>query len=274
MPSSAAVLEQLTEIIVQVVGCEPEEVVPSAKLRQDLGVDSLTVVEIAEALGLVFGVYISDDNVNNMRTVGDAVKSVVNHDSAIKGPAQPASVVAMSGQPHSEQPLSDAEVELRKRNAWRFAGWFAVIGIGLGAVLGLGGTALFKATGIDDVTMPAPPTPSATVTTTPPTTAPPTTEPSEEQEPEPTLTSTNTSVSPGEKIRLTGAFPELGGGADLQVQVKDEGGPWDDFPVTTKTAEGGEFTTVIYTTRTGERQFRMFHEETNKATPSVTISIG
>lgn len=273
MPTSAAVLEQLTAIIVQVVGCEPEAVVPSARLHEDLEVDSLTIVEIAEALGLVFGIYIRDEDVNSMRTVGDAVDAVVDHDPSAKGPAHPTMAAAFTRGPHQEHQWSAAEVERRKRIAWRFAGWFVAVGIGLGAVLGFGGAALFNAT-IDDVVMPAPPTPTTTATTIAPTTKPTATSPSEEQKPEPTLSAANTSVSPGERIPLTGAFPELGSGATLQVQVKDADGPWDDFPVTTKTTGDGEFTLVIYTTRTGERQFRLFHEESNKPTPSVTINIG
>lgn len=274
MPTPNAVLEQLTEIIVQVVGCEPDEVVPSAHLRRDLGVDSLTVVEIAEALGFDFGVYIPDEAVNGMRTVGDAINAVVHHDSAVRAPTVAGAAVAMTGRPRNEPKWSEDEIERRKRIAWKFAGWFAVAGIALGAVLGLGGTALLNATGIDDVSAPAQPTPTETVTTTPPTTPPTTASPSEEQEPEPTLEAASNSVSPGERIRLSGNFPGLDDGAELQVQVKDTGGPWDDFPVTTRTSGDGDFTTVIYTTRTGERQFRLLHVESDKPTPVVTINIG
>lgn len=275
MPSSAAVHEQLTLIIVQVVGCEPEAVVPAARLNRDLGVDSLSIVEIVEALGQAFDIYIPDHTVNVMVTVQDAINAVVHHDPDAKGPASgPSYAAALSSSRRDARPLPSDEIERRKRAAWKFAGWFAVVGLALGAVLGLGGAALINATGLKDVSIPAPPKPSATATTTKPTPEPAATTASATEDPKPTLTTANTDISPGEKLRLSGAFPELDKGATLQVQVKDKGGAWDDFPVTTKTGDGGEYTTVIYTTRTGERQIRMLHKDTDTATPAITINVG
>lgn len=279
MPSSAAVLERLTPIIVQVVGCEPDAVVPSARLKQDLGVDSLSIVEIVEQLGLTFDLYIPDDAVNGMVTVKDTVNAVVNHDPAITGPVHPAvSVAAARSNPHTTttRRLSDDEVQRRKQTAWKFAWAFVGVGLVLGLVFGLGGAALVDASGLKGVTVPDGPTPSATATATPtPTPSPTPTETSSSAEPEPSIVAASTSIAPGEKLRLTGAFPALGKGASLQVQVKDKGSAWDDFPVTTKTKDdSGKFVTVIFTTRTGERQFRLLNKSTDKATPAVTVTIG
>lgn len=275
MPSSAAVHEQLTRIIVQVVGCEPQAVVPASRLNKDLGVDSLSIVEIVEALGQTFDIYISDDTVNEMVTVQDAINAVVHHDRGGNGPASaaPFAASALLTSRREARPLPAGEIERRKRAAWKFAGWFAVVGLAIGAVLGLGGAALINATGMKDVSITAPPAPSSTATSTKPTSTP-SASPSATAEPEPTLTTETTDIAPGEKLRLTGAFPELGKGATLQVQVKDAGGVWDDFPVTTKTSDDGEYATLIYTTRTGERQVRMLHEATDTATPAITITIG
>lgn len=275
MPSSAAVHEQLTRIIVQVVGCEPQAVVPAARLNKDLGVDSLSIVEIVEALGQAFDIYIPDDTVNEMATVQDAINSVVQHDSGVKGPAAtaPFAVAALLSSRREVRPLPTGEIERRKKAAWKFAGWFAVVGVAIGAVLGLGGAALINATGMKDVSITARPTPSNTATTAKPTPTPSATE-SATAEPKPTLTTETTDISPGEKLRMSGAFPGLDKGATLQVQVKDAGGAWEDFPVTTKTSTGGKYATLIYTTRTGERQIRMLHKATDTATPAITITIG
>lgn len=278
MPSSAAVHDQLTRIIVQVVGCEPSAVVQSARLGKDLGVDSLSIVEVVEKLGQNFDIYIPDETVDSMRTVQDAINAVVHHDPKAKGPAHPATnVVAERFAPTARQhQLPPEEVQRRKHIAMRFAWAFAGIGVVLGLVFGLGGAALVSASGLKGAGGPAtsaPSTPaptkaksSATATPTPTNTA--TTSPA------PTLSADNTSIAPGEKLRLTGAFPGLSAGTAIQVQVKDSGQPWDNFPVTTTTKSGGTFETVIFTTRTGERQFRLIDKASNTTTPSVTVTIG
>ena len=259
-------------MIVQVVGCEPQAVVTAARLNKDLGVDSLSIVEIAEALGQAFDIYIDDETVNEMVTVQDAINAVVHHAGGIKGTSRPATAAALMASRREARPLPDEEIERRKRTAWKFAGWFAAAGLALGAVLGIGGAALINASGLKDVTRPA--TPTATATTAKPTTEPTATAPTITAAPKPTLEAANTAISPGERLKLTGAFPELDEGAILQVQVKDKGGEWDDFPVTTRTGADGKFTTVIFTTRTGERQIRMLHKATDTATPAVTITVG
>ncbi|MCW2838875.1 MAG: hypothetical protein JWR55_358 [Aeromicrobium sp.] len=86
MPPTSSVHEQLTDILVRVVGCPPEAVVPSAVLKQ-LGTDSLTVVEVGEELGRRFGIRLSDGTIDSLRTVQDALDAVVRHD----GPAAPTS---------------------------------------------------------------------------------------------------------------------------------------------------------------------------------------
>ncbi|AWB91854.1 acyl carrier protein [Aeromicrobium chenweiae] len=81
MSSSSAVLEQLTDILVRVLGCPPDSVTPDAVLK-DLGTDSLTIVEVGEELGRRFGLYLSDDTIDSMVTVQDAIDAVVRHDGS------------------------------------------------------------------------------------------------------------------------------------------------------------------------------------------------
>ena len=281
MPSSAAVHDQLTRIIVSVVGCEPEAVVQSARLNKDLGVDSLSIIEVVEKLGLTCDVYIPDEGVNSMRTVQDAINAIVNHDPSVKGPLHPSSDLPAgldstipTSTSRTGHQLSNEEIERRKKTAWKFARGFAGAGLAIGIVLGIGGAALVNASGLKDVNRPAVASPTKTETTASPKPSETPTAPTASDQPQPTLEAASTTISPGEKLRLTGAFPELGEGATIQVQVKDGDEPWDDFPVITRTAGGGSFTTVIFTTRTGERKFRMLDKNTNTATPEVTITIG
>jgi acyl carrier protein len=85
VPTTSSVQEQLTDILVQVVGCPADSVVPAAVLKK-LGTDSLTIVEVGEELGRRFGIHLSDQAIDSMRTVQDAIDAVVGHD----GTASPA----------------------------------------------------------------------------------------------------------------------------------------------------------------------------------------
>jgi acyl carrier protein len=91
VPSPSSVHDQLTDILVAVVGCPAEDVVPSAALKK-LGTDSLTIIEVGEELGRRFGVHLADDTINSLRTVQDAVDAIVRHDgSTVPPPRSPKS---------------------------------------------------------------------------------------------------------------------------------------------------------------------------------------
>ena len=283
MPQSDEVRDQLTDILVQVVGCAPEDVVDHAELTQ-LGVDSLAVVEMADELGRRFDIYLSDESVNDIRTVGDAVKVVVRHD----GSRAPRSTTYQAPPPSSDPlpgaapetsahpPPLEVDPEERRGAMKRLAYWFAAVGAGVGIVLGLSFAGLIAATGINSSTLPplTVPTTPAPTTPTPTPTPTPSSDPEATPDPDPTLTIPNTQVGPGERFTLEGAFPALGGGERLQVQVKDPGEQWDDFPVTATTRKGGKYRTQIYTSRTGKRDFRMAHEPSGTNTPAISVTIG
>ena len=274
MPTTAEVLDQLTDILVRVVSCPVEAVQNEANLKTDLGVDSLTIVEVGEELGRRFNVYLSDDTIDEMVTVKDAVNAVVRHDgSSASSMVTPPQVPSQPKLP-STPPKPKSSDPRRQGRIARAAIGRGVVGAAIGILFGLAGSAFVGATGIGAVNLP----PLTIATTTAPTaTATPTPTPtatSGTAEPEPNLSVSSERVAPGERFRLEGAFPALGKGATLQVQVKDEGADWDDFPVDTKTDEGGKYRTEIYTSRTGLRQFRMLHKESDKATPGVTVEIG
>jgi acyl carrier protein len=73
---AADTLERVKKVTVEELGVKPEEVVESASFTEDLGADSLDVVELVMAFEDEFGIDIPDDEVTNIRTVGDAVKYI------------------------------------------------------------------------------------------------------------------------------------------------------------------------------------------------------
>ena len=284
MPKPDDVRDELADILVQLVGCAPEDVVDYRAELKELGVDSLAIVEMADELGRRFDIYLSDDTVNEMRTVADAVAAVVKHDGA-RAPrsttydaAPPTGPAFADAGPDEVAPAPTAEIDPEERRSAirRLAYWFAAVGAAVGIVLGLGMAGLIGATGLGSSTLPPLTLPTTPAPTTPtPTPTPKTTpDPEETTNPDPTLTIPNTQVKPGERFTLEGAFPGLEKGERLQVQVKDPGERWDEFPVTTTTRRDGQYRTQIYTSRTGERQFRMAHTASDKNTPAVKVSIG
>lgn len=301
VPTPTDVHEQLTDILVRVVGCPAEAVVPKARLKEDLGVDSLTVVEVGEELGRRFGVYLSDDTIDGMVTVYDAINAVMRHDGS-KQPAELArprtpskpliqfaapapaaatrpaaaatTATAVTSRPAAPRPLEPEVIAERRGRAWSAAVWLGLAGACVGLVFGLFGAAVVGAIGIGDANLPPITTPTTEATTATPTPAPAPTATTESDEPPPTLTVSSEHVSPGEHFTLEGAFPALNEGATLQVQVKDGDAAWDDFPITTVTKSGGTYKTEIYTSRTGSRQFRMLDRESGKSSPEVTVEIG
>lgn len=71
--------ERLQSIVAEQLGVEPDQVVREAEFVQDLNADSLDMVELVMSLEEEFGVEISDDDVENIRTVGDAVEYIKEH---------------------------------------------------------------------------------------------------------------------------------------------------------------------------------------------------
>ena len=66
--------EQIKEIIVESVGCDAEKVTMEARLAEDLEIDSLDAVELNMALEESVGVGLSDEELGQIKTVGDIVR--------------------------------------------------------------------------------------------------------------------------------------------------------------------------------------------------------
>ncbi|ANB62054.1 acyl carrier protein [Anoxybacillus voinovskiensis] len=72
----ADVLERVTKIIVDRLGVEESQVTLEASFKEDLGADSLDVVELVMELEDEFDMEISDEEAEKIVTVGDAVNYI------------------------------------------------------------------------------------------------------------------------------------------------------------------------------------------------------
>ncbi len=72
----AETIEDVRTIIVELLGVDAEKVVPEAKFREDLEADSLDLVELIMAFEEKFGGEISDEDAQQITTVGEAVKYI------------------------------------------------------------------------------------------------------------------------------------------------------------------------------------------------------
>lgn len=64
-------LEQVRDVIVETLDCETNQVTLDARLREDLGADSLAAVELCMALEEACGVSIEDELLPTLKTVRD-----------------------------------------------------------------------------------------------------------------------------------------------------------------------------------------------------------
>lgn len=70
--------EKLKEIIAGTLDCDPESVTPDTTFVNDLGADSLDVMQIVMAIEDEFDIEIPDDALENIQTVGDALEAIKN----------------------------------------------------------------------------------------------------------------------------------------------------------------------------------------------------
>src|SRR4029079_9634486 len=71
--SPMAVAEKVKSIIVEQLGVDAEEATPAASFTDDLGADSLDIVELVMSFEEEFGIEISDEDAEGITTVQDAV---------------------------------------------------------------------------------------------------------------------------------------------------------------------------------------------------------
>ena len=68
-----SVAEKVKSIIVEQLGVDAEEVTPAASFTDDLGADSLDIVELVMAMEEEFDIEIPDDDAEKIQTIGDAI---------------------------------------------------------------------------------------------------------------------------------------------------------------------------------------------------------
>lgn len=71
--------DRVTKIVVEHLGVESDKVTSDAAFIDDLGADSLDIVELVMAFEEEFGVEIPDDAAEKITTVGDATKFIDDH---------------------------------------------------------------------------------------------------------------------------------------------------------------------------------------------------
>jgi acyl carrier protein len=75
----ASTEERVQDIIVELLGVEPERVTRDARFREDLEADSLDLVELIMEFEQEFGGEISDEEAQSIETVGQAVDYLDQH---------------------------------------------------------------------------------------------------------------------------------------------------------------------------------------------------
>jgi acyl carrier protein len=71
-----ATVERLRGLVASQLGVDPGEVVPEARILDDLGADSLDVVELVMALEEAFDIEVPDEDVEGLLTIADVAHYV------------------------------------------------------------------------------------------------------------------------------------------------------------------------------------------------------
>ena len=70
--------EKLKDIIVVVMGCNPDEITMDTTFVDDLGADSLDIFQIIMGIEDAFDIEIENEDAEKIATVGDAVEQIKN----------------------------------------------------------------------------------------------------------------------------------------------------------------------------------------------------
>lgn len=70
------VFDKVKDIIVDQLDVDEDKITMEASITEDLGADSLDVVDLIMSLEEEFDIKIPDDEVENVKTVGDIVKFI------------------------------------------------------------------------------------------------------------------------------------------------------------------------------------------------------
>jgi acyl carrier protein len=81
--ATAQVAEVVTNVLVDTLHLPAADVVPDANLKEDLGLDSLDLLELLAAIEAHVGQAVDDADIGSIRTVGDAVALIERLQDAV-----------------------------------------------------------------------------------------------------------------------------------------------------------------------------------------------
>ena len=70
------IFDKLKELVVDQLGVEEDEVTMEASMQDDMGADSLDLVDLVMSVEEEFGVKVADEDLENIKTVGDIVNYI------------------------------------------------------------------------------------------------------------------------------------------------------------------------------------------------------
>ncbi len=73
------IFEKLTEILAEQLAADQESMTMNTKIAEDLGADSLDLVDLLMSVEDEFSVEIPDEEVENLHTIGDVVEYISKH---------------------------------------------------------------------------------------------------------------------------------------------------------------------------------------------------
>jgi acyl carrier protein len=79
MATKAEVIEKVKSLISQNIGVGTEEIAPDSSFIDDLGADSLDIVELVMNFEDAFSIEIPDEDAEKISTVQDAIDYIVDH---------------------------------------------------------------------------------------------------------------------------------------------------------------------------------------------------
>jgi len=77
--SREAIVESVNRVVAEEFEAEPELLVAESRLREEIGLDSLDAVDLVVALELSFGFRIPEEQIKDIRTLGDIYDRIEAH---------------------------------------------------------------------------------------------------------------------------------------------------------------------------------------------------
>ncbi len=70
--------DEIKKMIIEAVAPEDETILPEAHLQDDLGADSLAILNLAEAISEQYGIDLQADDIVDLESIGELLKLVEN----------------------------------------------------------------------------------------------------------------------------------------------------------------------------------------------------